>query len=109
MTPERLEFIIRHCFRLRRKASLSAHYIDIARFLHVTPITLRRWLSGERPIPRSVEIIFEIFHSWPEIDAPTVDQLIAARDRTAGRTESAELVRNGAKGSTARSASPRRA
>jgi hypothetical protein len=81
MTPQRLDFIIDDCFRHRRKAARSAHYQDIARFLQVEPITLRRWRSGERPIPRTVEIIFEIFHAWPEVDAAKIERLIEQRDK----------------------------
>jgi hypothetical protein len=82
MTPERLDFVINHCFRHRRKAALSAHYQDIARFLEVEPITLRRWRTGERPIPRPIEIIFEIFHAWPEVDADKINRLIEQRDKS---------------------------
>jgi hypothetical protein len=66
MTPERLNILIEHCFPRRRKLSLSAHEQGIAR-LGISPVTLRHYLSGERPIPRQVEIILEIFAAWPEI------------------------------------------
>jgi hypothetical protein len=58
----------------------AAHYQDIARFLGVEPITLRRWLRGKRPIPRAVEVVMEIFHHWPEVRAEAVDQVIRRRD-----------------------------
>jgi hypothetical protein len=83
MTPERLDLIIDNCFRHKRKADRSAHYQDIARFLEVEPITLRRWRSGVRPIPRPVEIIFEIFHAWPEVNAAKIKRLIEQRDKEA--------------------------
>lgn len=80
MTKERLAYVIEHCFRGRRREDLPLFYADIARWLGVTPITLRRWLSGERPVPRQTEIIFEILHFWPEVRAEAVDKLVQARD-----------------------------
>lgn len=81
MTPERLQLIIDACLSHRRDRDVSAHYRDIARFLHIEPHTLRRWLTGERPIPRPVEIIFEIFYAEPTINARMVEALIAQRDK----------------------------
>ena len=80
MTPERLNFLIHHCFRSQRKHSLEAHYLSIANFLHVQPVTLRRWLAGKRPIPRQVAIIMEIFHTWPEINAAKVNRALERGD-----------------------------
>ena len=80
MAPERLKYLIDHCLRLHRIDGREAHYDNIARFLGVEPITLRRWLRGERPVPRQVEIIFTILHNWPEVRAEAVDKFIAARD-----------------------------
>jgi hypothetical protein len=80
MTPERLKDLIEHCFRLNRMDNREAHYAGIAGFLGVTPLTLRRWLRGERPIPRQAELVMEILHHWPEVRANAVDKLIAARD-----------------------------
>lgn len=80
MTKERLNYVIKHCFMEQRREDLPVFYGQIARFLGVAPITLRRWLIGERPVPRQVEIIFEIFHFWPEVRAEAVDKLIHARD-----------------------------
>jgi len=76
MTPERLAFLINHCFRRRRRDSLTAYQRDIARFLGITPHTLRRYLTGKQPIPRQVEVILEIFHHYPAITADVVDFLI---------------------------------
>ena len=81
MTAERLRFVIEQCYLKRRRAGLSARYEDTAAFLGVTTLTLRRWLRGERPIPRQVEIILEIFHFWPEISAEAVDNAIAKHDK----------------------------
>lgn len=81
MTPERLQFVLEHCFQKRRKEGWAAHYGDTARFLGVSPMTLRRWLKGERPVPRQVEIILEIFHFWPEVRAELVDKVIEERAR----------------------------
>ena len=67
MTPERLNELIEECFRRRRMEGLPYSYANVARFLGVTPMTLRRWLQGKAPIPRSVEIVMEIFHDWPEV------------------------------------------
>jgi hypothetical protein len=80
MTPDRLNHLIDHCFRLHRMDNREAHYVGIARFLGVTPLTLRRWLRGERPIPRQAEIVMTILHHWPEVRAEAVDNLIRARD-----------------------------
>jgi hypothetical protein len=85
MTPERLNYLIEGKLRRRRKAGQAAHYADIARFLGVEPITLRRWLKGRRPIPRAVEVVMEIFHRWPEVTAELVDEAIRARDEAAGK------------------------
>jgi hypothetical protein len=84
MTAERLNFLIDHCFRLHRIDGRAAHHANIARFLGVEPITLRRWLKGERPVPRQVEVIMEILHGWPEVRAEAVDNLIRQRDEGSG-------------------------
>ena len=81
MTPERLKHVIEQCFRKRRREDRELFYDEIAQFLGVKPITLRRWLKGERPVPRQVEIIMEILHFWKDvITAEAVDKLILARD-----------------------------
>jgi hypothetical protein len=49
MTPERLNILIEHCFPRRGEVSLSAHEQGIARFLGISPVTLRHYLSGELP------------------------------------------------------------
>ena len=83
MTPERLDFLIRSCFAHRNKKDLTTHYADIAAFLHIEPHTLRRWLSGERPIPRMAELLMEAFHAWPDtVNAATLSRVIDERDRT---------------------------
>jgi hypothetical protein len=33
MTPKRLDFLIKYCFRRRRKALFTAHYNDAGAFL----------------------------------------------------------------------------
>jgi hypothetical protein len=81
VTPERLNLLVEHCFPPRRKATLLAHMQDVARFLGISPVTLRYYLRGERPIPRQVEIILEIFAAWPEVTPGAVDRLISARRR----------------------------
>lgn len=81
MTADRLRFVIEQCLRLRRREDRTMFYRDFALFLGVQPITVRRWLRGERPVPRQVEIIFEIFHHWPEISPEAVDNAIARQDR----------------------------
>jgi hypothetical protein len=78
MTPARLNHLIDHCFRGQRREEKEARYDAIARFLGVKPITLRRWLRGERPIPRQAEVIMEILHFWPDVRAETVDKFIKA-------------------------------
>jgi hypothetical protein len=81
MDARRLNDVIVGCLRRGRREDRRIFHAEIARFLGVQPITLRRWLSGERPVPRTVEIIFEIFHHWPEIGAQAVDNVIAKRDK----------------------------
>jgi hypothetical protein len=76
MTPERLRYLMTHCKHRDGHGSAA----DVARFLGVSPITLRRWTTGERPVPRQAEIIMEILHFWPEISARAVDKLILAVD-----------------------------
>ena len=83
MTAERLNYLIEHCFRARRKENSRLFREDVARWLGVAPITLRRWQSGEVPVPRQVEIIFEILHFWPDVRAEAVDKVIQARDEGA--------------------------
>ena len=80
MTPERMRFVMEAGFRDLRRNGAPAHLEHCARFLGVQPVTLRRWMRGERPIPRQVEIIMEIFHHWPEIRLQAVDKLLRARD-----------------------------
>jgi hypothetical protein len=85
MTADRFNYLVEHCLRLHRIDNREAFYRNIARWLGVTPITVRRWLRGERPVPRQVEIIFTILDGWPEVRAEAVDKLIKARDEeTAG-------------------------
>lgn len=81
MTPERLRFILNSC--LPRRAGAVENYRDLARFLEISPVTVRRWLSGARPIPRAIELLFEIHHAWPEINSASVQRLIDERDRQA--------------------------
>jgi hypothetical protein len=81
MDAARLNFVIEQCLRRGRREDRRVFHAEIARFLGVQPITLRRWLRGERPVPRQAEVIFEILHHWPEIRAEAVDNLIAKRDR----------------------------
>jgi hypothetical protein len=81
MDAARLNFVIEQCLRHRRREDRPIFYADFARFLGVQPITLRRWLKGERPVPRMAEIIFEIFRHWPEIGPEAVDNVIAKRDK----------------------------
>lgn len=81
MTAERLNDLIEHCMRLHRIDGREAHYRNIAVFLGVEPITLRRWVTGASPVPRHVEIIMEILHHWPEVRAEAVDNLIKKRDK----------------------------
>jgi hypothetical protein len=76
MTPERLAFLVDRCRCRRRRRSLSADYRDIAAFLEVEPITLRRWLAGQRPIPRAVELVFEILHNLPEATLAELERLV---------------------------------
>ena len=78
MTKERLNHLIKTC--KRRPADDGVFYREIAGHLGVAPITLRRWVSGDRPVPRLVELVMEIYHFWPTVTAEAVDKLIQARD-----------------------------
>ena len=74
MTKERLGYLIEQCFRRRRMNGETPYYREVAEFFQVKPITLRRWLQGKAPIPRSVEVVFETFHAFPEdVTAKAVD------------------------------------
>ena len=85
MTADRFNELVEHCMRLHRIDGREAHYRNIARFLGVEPITLRRWVTGASPVPRQVEVILEILHAFPEVRAEAVDNLIRDRDE-ASRT-----------------------
>ena len=37
-------------------------------------------MRGERPIPRMAEIVMEVFHEWPEVNAERLAQVIERRD-----------------------------
>ena len=76
MTPERLAFIINRCYCRRGRDSLIAYRGDVARFLGITPRTLRRYLTGAQPIPRQIEVILEILHHYPAITTETVEFLL---------------------------------
>lgn len=78
MTKEHLDHLINIC--KHRKGGQTEHYARVARFLGVGAITLRRWLKGETPVPRQVDIIMTIMHFWPDVTAEAVDKLIQARD-----------------------------
>ena len=78
MTKERLRYLINIC--KHREGSETQHYERVARHLGVGAITLRRWLHGETPVPRQVEIIMTIYHLWPEVTAEAVDKVIQAHD-----------------------------
>lgn len=80
MTPERLKHFIELCFRERRMENRELFHNEIARHFGVTPLTLRRWLSGERPIPRSVEVGMTIYRFYKDVRAEAVDKLIQALD-----------------------------
>ena len=80
MTPERFNALLEHCFRRHRREHIPSRYEDLARFLGVAPITLRRWMRGERPIPRMAEIVMEVFHEWPEVNAERLERVIERRD-----------------------------
>ena len=84
MTADRFNYLVEHCLRLHRIDGREAFYRNIARFLGVTTMTLRRWVTGASPVPRQVEIIMEILHAWPEVRAEAVDKLIKARDEETG-------------------------
>jgi hypothetical protein len=83
MTPERLRFLIEDCFghqRGRPGFNLDAHYGAIAAFFGVEAQTLRRWRTGQTPIPRPVEVVMEIFYAYPQVTADGINNVIRARD-----------------------------
>lgn len=75
MDRERLRFVLEHCYRKQRLKGITARYEDTARYLGVSTMTLRRWLRGERPVPRQAAIILEIFHAY-EVDADRVSAMV---------------------------------
>ena len=92
MTKDRLRFVIEQCYLRERLAGRPARYEGTAQFLGVRPITLRRWLRGERPIPRQVEIILEIFHEWPAVRAERLAEIIARHDGGIATRERGETM-----------------
>ena len=59
----------------------TPYYREVAEFFEVSPITLRRWLTGKAPIPRPVEVVFETFHAFPDqVTAEAVDNAIRGVD-----------------------------
>ena len=44
---------------------LSLSQMDAARFLEVDGRTMRRWISGEVIIPKSVQIVFRLLDECP--------------------------------------------
>jgi hypothetical protein len=81
--------LVEQCLaRKRRRGGLDgveAHYSDIARFLGVDPLTMRRWRTGKTPIPRTVEIIMETFNAYPQVTADAINNVISARDAEASK------------------------
>jgi hypothetical protein len=83
--------LVEQCFRRKRargqagEGGVEGHYAQLARFLGVEPITLRRWRTGERPIPRQVEIIMETFNAYPQVTADAINNVIHVRDEEASK------------------------
>lgn len=83
MTPERMRFIIDDC-RANHSCPRMSHRA-IAAFLDVEPITFRRWMRGQSPIPRPVELLFELHHALPEtINRAALQRIMDERDRKEG-------------------------
>lgn len=81
MTPARFELLLGHCLQRRRLAGLEAEYSGIAQFFNVTPMTLRRWRSGQTPIPRGVELVMEILEEFPDrVTCSAVQAVLERRD-----------------------------
>jgi hypothetical protein len=82
MTPDRLRFLLEECFQRQRAQGRPGNYELTARFLGVTPMTLRRWLKGYRPIPRAVAALVEIFHEYPAVCAERINSLLGEDEET---------------------------
>lgn len=80
MTPaaRRLRYIIDDCRANHPCPRMT--FKDMAAILGVAPITFRRWLSGERPVPRAVALLFEIHHRWPEINRTSLKPVLDGMD-----------------------------
>lgn len=88
MTPDRMKYLMEAGLRRRRQNGEPAHINHCAKFLGVTPQTMRRWEKGDPPPPRWAEIIMEGFHAWPEVFNPqAVDKLIEERDNGVNNLE----------------------
>jgi hypothetical protein len=66
MDAERLNEVIERCMVRTRDEDRAAHYKNLAEFLGVDPITLRRWRHGEIAVPRAVEVVLELYDAFPE-------------------------------------------
>jgi hypothetical protein len=66
MDAARLNEVIERCMARTRDEDREAHYKNLAEFLGVEPITLRRWRHGEVAVPRAVEVVLEIYDAFPE-------------------------------------------
>lgn len=76
MTPERLRVLLEDCYQRQRLMGRPGNYEVTARFLGVTPITLRRWLKGYRPIPRAVAVVILVFHEYPDVCLERINNLL---------------------------------
>lgn len=82
MSPDRIQFIIANCRAHHPCAHMSTR--EIAAFLGVSQSTFRRWLSDKLPIPRAVQLLFEIHHAWPAVvNRVSVQHALDERDREA--------------------------
>ena len=76
MTPDRLKFLLEACYQRQREMGRPGNYEMTAKFLGVTPITLRRWLRGYRPIPRAVAAVILVFHEYPQVRWERINNLL---------------------------------
>jgi transcriptional regulator with XRE-family HTH domain len=89
MTKERLNFILNACFESKRgrpHSVLEAHLKDVAANLGISEVTLRRWRTGQAEIPRSIELLMEVFHNYPQVTADALNNIIRTRDNDSSKT-----------------------
>jgi PAS domain-containing protein len=77
MTPQRLEFLLRHFHhRCTSELTPAKHRAAVAHFLNYEPRMVRRWLNGQTDIPHTVEIIAELMFCYPMLTVGAIEHCL---------------------------------